>query len=480
METKSKNIFSSITLWWMLTVIILFIVLAFLGLFMRTEQANLLPGLQEYFYSAMTLHGIGMAGIWYVGSMAGVIYVSAKYISPSKKVQNFSYITSVLGIVVILISVVIGKFAAGWYFLYPLPFKGTWPMWSTVAFLLGITILGVSWLVWNFDYLRAVSEKYKLHHALGWQYISGKEEPVTPPFITITTTSVIACFAALISAVILIIFYFTEIGTEKMNDALLMKNLTFFFGHLIVNLSMYLGVGIVYDVFPEYTGRYWKNNRAVSIAWNFVLLLVLFAYFHHLYMDFAQPVWMQYAGQIASYTSSIPAAIMSIFGTLAIVYKSNIKWNLSSSFMFLGIMGWAIGGIGAVIDSTVAVNTVFHNTLWVPAHFHTYMIAGLVMIIMGYFFHVVLEISESNRNERTSQIILGLYLIGGYGFVMAFYMAGADSIPRRYSSYGWDVISKGPFWAEMGLFFGLLLFLAILLYFIVFFNKWKKAYHTLQ
>ena len=41
----------------------------------------------------------------------------------------------------------------------------------------------------------------------------------------------------------------------------------------------------------------------------------------------------------------------------------------------------AVGGVAAVIDSTVAVNLVFHNTLWVPAHFHTYYLMGVVFMV---------------------------------------------------------------------------------------------------
>jgi len=155
-------------------------------------------------------------------------------------------------------------------------------------------------------------------------------------------------------------------------DPLLMKSLTFFFGHILVNITIYLGVAMVYELLPIYAGRPWRTNRVVAMAWGAVLFLILFAYFHHLYMDFAQPTWIQKFGQISSYLLSVPAGVVSIFGTLALVFASKMRWTLASTLFFLGIIGWGIGGIAAVIDSTVEVNFHYHNTQWVPAHFHPY------------------------------------------------------------------------------------------------------------
>jgi cytochrome c oxidase subunit I len=75
------------------------------------------------------------------------------------------------------------------------------------------------------------------------------------------------------------------------------------------------------------------------------------------------------AGQLASYLISVPAAVFTIFSTPTFVAGSKMRWQLASVLLYLGVMGWAIGGVAAVIDSTVMVNSRFHDTLWVPAHF---------------------------------------------------------------------------------------------------------------
>ncbi|HRO66209.1 MAG TPA: cbb3-type cytochrome c oxidase subunit I [Pseudobdellovibrionaceae bacterium] len=463
------------TLNWIGLTFTLFPALVLMGMFMRAIQAERLSSAQGWFYPIMTLHGIGMAGLWWVAALACASRVLAKYTNPSEKISRFAIYGTVMGVLLLFACVFLGRFAAGWYFLYPLPFKGNWPAWSSITFLLSLTVLGSTWLVWTLDLLLSIARKYSLSEALGWHYIRGKTSPEVPPVVLITTVSLIAGVACLLSGVIVLVLYFYELLAHVNNDALLMKNLTFFFGHLLVNLSLYLAVGVIYDVFPHYTGRPWKSNKVVAIAWNAVLAIVIFAYFHHLYMDFAQPTSFQYIGQIASYMSSIPSAVVTVFGAMALVYRAPVKWNLGFSLLFLGMLGWGIGGIGAVIDSTIAVNSKFHNTLWVPAHFHTYMIEGLVLMVLGYFYHYCQEKAQITENLKLQKITIALFLIGGYGFLLMFYLSGARSVPRRFALYPSE-LSHGVFYSQISLFFISLFLLGLILYLVETGRRWKKAY----
>lgn len=285
MELAKRN-----TLTWIAVTVILFPILVLAGVFLRFVQGNTLGIAREWFYPMMTLHGVGMVGVWYVGGMACVERIIAKYTRPSDRMSFFAIIGTVIGVVLLLVSVFVGKFAARWYFLYPLPLTGNWPTWSAVVFLLSLTVLGATWLLWCLDLLRAIAKQYTISKALGWHYLAGQTEPEVPPAIIITTVSLIAAVACLLSGVIVLVLFYVELLTGAVNDALLMKNLTFFFGHILVNLSLYLGVVVIYDVLPQYCGRPWKANKIVALSWNSVLAIVMFAYFHHLYMDFVHYV----------------------------------------------------------------------------------------------------------------------------------------------------------------------------------------------
>ncbi|MCC6165222.1 MAG: cbb3-type cytochrome c oxidase subunit I [Acidobacteria bacterium] len=470
MELSPKH-----TLHWIGVTFILFPLLLLAGMFLRAIQANTMASTQSWFYPMMTLHGVGMAGLWWVASMACASRVLTRYTQPSAAVSTFALIGTIAGVLLLLVSVLFGRFAAGWYFLYPLPFSVGWPVWATLTFLVSLTVLGTTWLVWTIDLLRAIARKYSLGQALGWHYIRGVEGPDVPPAILIVTTSLIAGVACLLAGVAVLLLFYNEMLTGTRNDALLMKNLTFLFGHLLVNLSLYLAVAVVYDTFPHYTGRPWHTNRVVAISWNAVLAIVLLAYFHHLYMDFVQPTSLQYVGQIASYMSSIPAAVVTVFGAVAIVYRAPVRWSLGFTLPFFGLMGWGIGGLGAVIDSTIALNSKFHNTLWVPAHFHSYMIEGLVLMVLGYFYHYCQERARMPESLPFQKTIVTLMLVGGYGFLLMFYLAGAQSVPRRYAIYPAE-LSHGAIYAGIAVVFAAVFLLGLLFYIYETGRNWVRAY----
>jgi cytochrome c oxidase subunit 1 len=225
---------------------------------------------------------------------------------------------------------------------------------------------------------------------------------------------------------------------------------------------MYLGVALVYDILPGETGKTLKVNRLVAAAWNVAILLVLVVYFHHLYMDFAQPRLLQYIGQIGSYLISIPAAVISIFTALYLVYRARMKWNLTSLFLFFGVMGWAIGGVEAVIDSTIAANFRLHNTLWVPSHFHTYYLLGVAMMVLAFADYVGRDSGLPEALGR-SRLTAALFLLGGYGLVLFFAVAGGNSVPRRYPTYP-EEVAQGITYAQISLAFVAVLLAGILLY----------------
>ncbi len=140
-----------------------------------------------------------------------------------------------------------------------------------------------------------------------------------------------------------------------------------------------------------------------------------------------------------------------------------MKWTMAPLLMYCGLIGWTVGGIGALIDSTIAFNMRFHNTLWVPAHFHTYFLVGVVLMILGAIFHLSDKLAGLPENVRRSRLCIGLICLGGYGFVLMFYLGGAFSIPRRYAQYH-ELISTGTLLAGTALIFISILFVGLLIY----------------
>lgn len=460
---------------WAVTVILTLLVLMVLGELMRMNQAGAISVRPDFFYAMMTLHGLGMAGTLFMGGVVAVWYHAWKYVKPSLALMRWIYALVLLGTVGLIGATLIGRHGSGWYMLYPLPFIKTWADWSTLLAIVSILVLGVAWLLAQLELLRAFAARYGAGRLLAWDYVRGAtpDEPL-PAFILISTVSLLAgAITTVVGAVVMMLYLFKWFVPTLQFDALLLKDLMFLFGHTLVNITMYLGVALVYERLPYYTGRAWNVNRVVAMAWNATLVFVLFAFLHHLYMDFAQPRSLQVIGQIASYFSAIPATVVTMFGAATQVYRADVKWSYAPIAYYLGLVGWAVGGLAAVLDSTIAVNVYFHNTLWVPGHFHTYFLVGYVLMLFAALHEIV-----APEAQARAKAALAIFVVGGYGFVTMFYLAGLAAVPRRYATYSAipikQVAAAGQALAGYAAWFVGLVLVGLILYLVALVAEWRR------
>jgi cytochrome c oxidase subunit I len=413
------------------------LLLMIFGLAMRLAHAEWIPLPPQYFYQIMTAHGIGMVAIVGLGTAAIQWYFLARQVRLSVGILYANLALFLLGVVLVLVGIFIGGFAAAWTFLYPLPAKpmGIWPPWAAASYLLGVLLVGVGFLLFYLDAARAILGRYgSLGRALGWPQLFGAEQPEAPPPVVVVSTVVtfMNLLAILVGAVILTLSLINVYVPAFAIDALLAKNLIFFFGHVFINSTIYMGAIAVYEILPRYSGRPWKSSRPFLAAWIATLVMALAVYPHHLLMDFVNPTWMNVLGQVISYASSLPVLAVTAVGTLANVYRSGLRWDLASGLLFLSVFGWAAGIVPAVIDGTIVVNRVFHNTLWVPGHFHFYLLLGVVAMILGFMAYLGRTDGRS-ADSTLDRAAFWMFGAGGLGFVTLFLLSGRDSVPRRWA-----------------------------------------------
>ena len=418
-----------------ITAIVLALLMVF-GLAMRASQAGFIAVPPNRFYQLLTAHGIGMVAIVGLGGAGVMWYFLSRYVTLSRGILVANLVCFLLGVVLVLGGIFVGGFAAAWTFLFPLPAKslGVWGPGATASYLVGVLLVGVGFLLLYLDTGRAILRKYgSLGNALGWPQAFGNSTADAPPAAVVASTvvTIINIPAIAVGAVILTMSLVNALAPDFRVNALLAKNLIFFFGHVFINSTIYMAVIGVYEILPAFTGRPWKSTRPFLLAWSATMLMVLAVYPHHLFMDFANPAWANVLGQILSYASSLPVLAVTAAATLANVHRSGMKWNLTASLLFVSIMGWSVGVVPAVIDGTIAINRVMHNTLWVPGHFHLYLVLGVVGMLFGFMYFLGLSTGASDSGlDRAG---FWMYVVGGLGFAASFLAAGAVSVPRRWA-----------------------------------------------
>src|SRR5262245_18263991 len=82
---------------------------------------------------------------------------------------------------------------------------------------------------------------------------------------------------------------------------------------------------------------------------------------------------------------------------------------------------------------------------------------GVVLMILGAVFHLSTGLSKIVESGRLTRLIVTTVGVGGYGFLLMFYLAGVSGVPRRYATYPTETV-QGILYAKLSLtFIGLLL-----------------------
>ena len=413
-----------------------FALMGLAGLAMRLAQAEVIDLSPTWFYRLLTLHGAGMLTGALLAMMGALWFVVRKVAPLSLERMLGSLLLILLGAVGVIVSTLVGGFGTGWTFLSPLPFHpaGQWHTWATAVFLSGILLVGAGFFVFCLDLLMKVTATFGgLQQSLGIPFLRGRGDPPPPQVIAATVVSLEGLLASAMGTTVVVAALARTMDSGMTLDALWAKNLTYFFGHSIANLIIYLAAGAIYVLVPRYAGRPWKTTKPIVVGWLFTLVFVTFAYSHHLYMDFVQPASLQIVSTISSFGASIPVAVVTIYTGMMLIWGSRYRWTLASGLLYLGFAGWLIGGTGAVLDSIIPFNFRFHNTLWVVAHFHTYLLLCVIFWALAFVAHLLEEKAGRTASRGGTLAALAGMAIGGYGLVGAWYVSGVLGVPRRFA-----------------------------------------------
>jgi cytochrome c oxidase subunit 1 len=427
------------------TAIALFFLMAIGGVLMRLNQAEVIDIGPVAFYRILTLHGAGMLVAAVVGTSGGLWYVVRDILPLSFGRMFTNWILTVTGALTVLVSTLIGGYASAWTFLWPLPFHSAnqWGDLSAVGYLLGLALVAIGFLIFCIDLVAKTVRHYGgLSRSIGWAFLRGRDDnPPPPPVLAAFVIGIQGIITSTMAFPIVFAQLTYALESNTYINALWAKELTYQYGHTLANLTVYLGAGMLYTLLPRYVGRPWKTTPPIAWGWLATLVIVLTAFFHHLYMDFAQPVWASMIGMVASSAAAIPVAVVTVYTGLMLIWGSRFRWTLASTLIFMGLFGWVTGGVGAVMDSLIPMNFRMHNTVWVPAHFHSYMLMGVILWVLALVTYLFERSADKPSSRFTNIAAPSLILLGGTLFVGVWYYNGASGVPRRYATHFGGVIT---------------------------------------
>ncbi|MGH8361789.1 MAG: cbb3-type cytochrome c oxidase subunit I [Gammaproteobacteria bacterium] len=423
---------------YIITAVVLFVLMMLLGLSMRLTQATWAGVGPKLFYEILTMHGTGMVGTTGLVTLAVMWFFLRKYVHLHLWAFLTNYVLFLLGALAIIIAIFVGGYAGMWTFLYPLPVHsmGIWSVNAAALFFIGYLLIGVGFLLFYLDASAAIISKFgNFGRAMGLQWLFGGTIDQSHPKAVVASTMVIIAnsIGILAGAVVLVMCLINAYFPSIVLNALVAKELIYWFGHMFINATIYMGVIAVYELLPRYTGRPYGVSRVFLWAWAVSCVFVIIVFPHHLLMDYAQPRWLAIIGQVVSWGAGFPVFLVTAYGVLTNIYRSGMRWKMPSRLMVLSVFGWAAGIVPAILDGTIVVNKLMHNTQWVPGHFHFYLLLGVLPMALATMYHVIGSHAQSPHDTAGDKLGLPVYIIGGLIFVLAFLDAGHASVPRRYA-----------------------------------------------
>ncbi len=443
MNKEYENEVKELSIGYFLTGGLVLAIAVLLGLLARMSQTGMFGNVPRFYYSLITLHGMAAFVGWGCFTAIGLTwYVLMKSLdSPlhSIRLAKTIYWLFVAGFVLLVISVLFGSFGGSWVFLYPISFYGYWDTWATVFWTLGVVFAGLGIIFYGVEVLLTIRQaEYSLLAALGFESFRKDFEPIenrvplsAVPFAVIGLGMIVATvpFAGLLIYEIL-----QALGIVERMDALLAKNILWWFGHPVVYLILFPVVGFFYYVTEKYAGRPIVGERFTKLAWALATIVQNFIGAHHLYADIAQKPWIHVWSQLGTYSIIIPSLI-SIFSITATIYISKFEWGVASKYMFVSLTFWLLAGMSGWVNATVSLNQHIHNTLWVVAHFHVMALLALSTMIFGMGYELLSDYVGGEINADLASKALWTYVIGAIGFTHLWFIQGLwGGIRRSYAS----------------------------------------------
>jgi cytochrome c oxidase subunit 1 len=433
------------------------------------------------YYQGLTLHGVINAVV--LTTFFGVAFGHACMTfflkkEPNKTVAWLSFALMVTGTLLASWAMLSGN-ASVLYTFYP-PLKGH------PFFYLGAALLIVgSWLP-LFDWAR--------------MYVSWKKEnnTVKTPLAVIGTlvnfTIWFVCTLAVAYEVLVLLLPWVLGWTPTVNVTLA-RTLFWFFGHALVYFWLLPAYIMFYTMLPTLAGGKLYSDLAGRIALFLFLLFSVPVGVHHQFSDPSISQGIKFFQGLLTFGVAIPSFITAFTLAASLEFAGRKRgatglfgWmkklpyldpnRFLFAYMICGLILFIFGGVTGIVNASYQLNSVIHNTAWLPGHFHMTVAGPVFLAIIGMSTYLYSKTSgKAIFLPKVNVIIPYLWLIGVLIFSTGLSWGGLRGEPRR-TNLGLTYLNPShelftPEWVPttlITLFGGIIMFIAGVLFFIVFFG----------
>jgi len=437
---------------------------------MRAQQATsagashgVLP--PDMFQQVFSAHGTIMIFFVAMGLMFGLINLvlpqqlgSRDVAFPFMNALSFWLFTA--GMILINMSLIVGEFsAAGWLAYPPLSELKFSPGVGVDYWIWSLEIAGIGSLLSGINFLVTILKNR----------VKGMSLMKMPIFSwSVFSSMTLVAFSFPILTIALTLLYFDRtFGTHFFTaggggNAMMYVNLIWAWGHPEVYILVLPAFGIYSEIVSTFSRKRLFGYPSMVVALWAIVFLSFSVWLHHFFTMGAGADVNGFFG-ITTMIIAVPTGV-KIFNWLFTMYRGRIRFT-SPMIWFMGfVFLFTLGGVTGVLMAVPPVDFQIHNSLFLVAHFHTMIIAGVVFGFFAGLTYWFPKIFGFKLHEGLGKAAAWCWIVG---FVLAFgplYILGLMGATRRLDHYdaslGWQqlfiVAAFGAAVIALGIFFQLL------------------------
>lgn len=397
----------------------------------------------NHFQQVFSAHGTIMIFFVAMGLMFGLINLVLPQQLGARDVafpflNAMSFWLFAAGMILTNLSLIVGEFsAAGWLAYPPLSEIKYSPGVGVDYWIWSLQIAGIGSLMSGINFMTTI---LKLR-------TKGMSMMKMPMFAwSVFGSMALVAFAFPILTVTLTLLYLDRtLGMHFFTaggggDAMMYVNLIWAWGHPEVYILVIPAFGVYSEIVSTFSRkRLFGYTSMVWAIWG-IVFLAFTVWLHHFFTMGAGADVNGFFG-IMTMLIAVPTGV-KIFNWLFTMYRGRVRLT-SPMIWFLGfVFLFTTGGVTGVLMAVPPIDFQVHNSLFLVAHFHTMIIAGVVFGFFAGLTYWFPKIFGFKLNERLGKYAAWCWIIG---FAVAFfplYILGLMGATRRLDHYdaslGWQ------------------------------------------
>ena len=433
------------------------------AMMMRSQQAVAFHGAgylpPEHYDQVFSAHGTIMIFFAAMPLMIGIM----NFVVPLQlgvrdvafpTLNSTSFWLTATGALLVNLSLVIGEFArTGWLVYPPLSELQYSPGVGVDYYLWAIQISGIGTLMTGINFvttilkIRAPGMSYLRMSMFCWTALAANLL-IVAAFPVLTAT-----LAMLLLDRYLDFHFFTNTAGGNM---MMFINLIWAWGHPEVYILVLPAFGIFSEVISTFSGKPLFGYRSMVAATLFICLVSFMVWLHHFFTMGAGPEVNAFFG-IATSIIAVGTGV-KIYNWMFTMYGGRIQFTTPMLWAMGFLVTFTIGGMTGVLLAVPPADFQLHNSLFLVAHFHNVIIAGVLFAAFAGVTYWFPKAFGFQLHEGWGKAAFWLSLAGFYITFVPLYAAGLLGMTRRLQHY--DLSIWRPWVLAAGI--GIIVFIAAL------------------